>query len=201
MTRFLKIAALVGVLTTQNTMAQAQDVPVLEAPRSRRLELGVTGGPVITWSPEDVPVSGGGSVDFRASWPFGQVVRVGFRLGMLTAAIPHGDDRWAGPGEGANLAASFLPTLRFLLAFDVTPDIAIEGCIGLGFFASTRSYTYRDEPRSLFPMFEAGLGATLRLWRGPEADLLLRVQVDLEDYDPMEGIAFIAPMAGLSASF
>jgi hypothetical protein len=194
MTKPMKIATLVVVSTLFCTMAQAQD-----GPRSRRFELGVTGGPVITWSPEHVPVSGGGSVDFRASWPFGQVVRVGFRLGMLTAAIPHGEDAvYEGPGEGAVMLASFLPTLRFLLAFDVTPGIAIEGCFGLGFLASTRAH---DKPRSSIPLPQAGLGATFRLWQGPKADLLLRVQVDFYDYDPREGIAFIVPMAGLSASF
>ncbi len=193
MTKPLTIAVLVAMSTSLCTTAKAQ-----EAPRARRFELGVTGGPVITWSPETVPVSGGGSLDFRASWPFGQVVRVGFRLGMLTAAIPHGADGWGGPGEGALMVASFLPTLRFLLAFDVTADIAIEGCFGLGFLESMRGL---DEQWFAIPKPQAGLGASFRLWQGPKADLLLRVQVDLDDYDPGEGIAFIVPMAGLSASF
>ncbi|HOI10813.1 MAG TPA: hypothetical protein PK313_10090 [Myxococcota bacterium] len=194
MTKPLTIAVLVAVSTSLCTTAQAK-----ETSRTRRFELGVTGGPVFAWSPEDVPVGGGGSLDFRASWPFGRVVRVGFRLGMLGAAIPHGEDAdFEGPGEGSVMAASFLPTLRLLLAFDVTPGIAIEGGFGLGFFVSTRIY---DGPRTPIPRPQAGIGATFRLWQGPKADLLLRVQVDLDDYDPEDGIAFIVPMAGLSASF
>ena len=194
MTKPLTIAVLVAVLTSLCTRAQAQ-----EATRVRRFELGVAGGPVFTWSPETMPISGGGSLDFRASWPFGQVVRVGFRLGMLATSIPHGEAEYEGrPGEGTFMVASFLPTLRFLLAFDVTSYFAIEGCFGLGFLESTRGF---DEGWFAIPTPQAGIGATFRLWRGPKADLLLRAQVDVDDYDPGDGIAFIVPMVGLSASF